>query len=214
MNRLIASFAIAVSLAGCGGPSTGELADRCDSLFDGIAYELEQAIRAFDEGEDPASIINLYEHAIEELANTAPQLSEDLASGGRRHSWEWPLLMRSESVVRYEHRLGPIGQTMGHPKFFLYDEEDAGNQFAFAELPESLIPLGEIGRAELMELRWFCNRAVSANLPALKDSDLEGFATRWRIKGLAGWDTEVMRAIQTDEEAEAFRDYVIRRESL
>ncbi len=200
--------------SGCGGRSTSDLIGRCDSLFDGIATELEQAIRAHDEGEGADSIIDAYRPPIEALASKAPQLREDLATGGQRHNWQWPLLMRSESVVRYEHRLGSIGQTMGHPKWFLYDEEEAGNEHAFAELPESLVPLGQIGRAELMELRWFCNRVVSAKLPALADSDLESFATRWRIKGLAGWDLEVMRAIQTDEEGEAFREYVIRRESL
>ena len=183
-------------------------------MFDGIATELEQAIRANDGGEDADSIIKSYSHPIEVLANKAPRLREDIATGGQRHSWQWPLLMRSESVIRYEHRLGPIGQTMGHPKWFLYDERDAGNEHAFAELPEALIPLGQIGRAELKDLRWFCNRVVSAKLPALTDSDLGEFTTRWRIMGLAGWDTEVMRAIQTEEEAETFRDYVIRRESL
>ena len=212
--RLVALLAFAAMYSGCGGASTSDLASRCDSLFDGIATELEQAARANAEGEDADSVFNSYRQPIEVLVSKAPKLREDLANGGQRHSWQWPLLMRSESVVRYEHRLGSIGQTMGHPKWFLYDEQDAGNEHAFAELPESLIPLGQIGRAELKELRWFCNRVVSAKLPELTDSDYERFTTRWRIKVLAGWDLEVMRAIQTDEEAEAFRDYVIRRESL
>lgn len=214
MIRVIALFALAAVFTGCGGASTGELVNRCDQLFNGIATELEHAIRAIDEGKDSESVINSYKRPIEELASKVSQLREDLAVGGQRHEWTWPLLMRSESVIRYEVRLGAIGQTMGGERWFLHDERDSGNEYALAKLPELLTPLGQIGRAKLKELRWFCNRAASAELPDLSDSDLQDFTTRWRIKGLAGHDTEVMRALQTDEEADAFRDYVIRRETL
>ncbi len=210
MEKVLASVALMMICAGCGGPSTSELVARCDSMFNGIASNLEDAIREIDEGEDAKSVLKSYQQPIEELASNVSKLRKDLASGGQRHDWSWPFFMRSEAVIRYEKRLG---KTMGDVQF-LYEEADSGNDYALAELPDSILALGQIGRTELKELRWFCNRAAWEELPKLSESSLEDFVALWRIKGQAGYDTEIMRAIQSDEEAEAFSAYLIWRESL
>lgn len=207
--RVLALVSLAVSLVGCDQTAAKPLAARCDRIYREAADELETAIKRHDLGEPAEAIIREHSSRIEELTKDIRGLRHDLAEGGERHQWPWPPYLRSQAIIRYEVRLGNhIGDAS-----LLAKEKRERNYYALAELPEALQVLGRAARNDLKATRWFCNRAVAATLPDVPE-ETTNFDYLWRVRTQSVYDTEILRQVQTDEEAAAFKDYLLWRATL
>lgn len=106
MTRLFCYLAVILLATACDSTSTATLAKRCDSLYNDLSSELIDAIGAHERGKSAEEVIERFTPRIERIATDIPALRKDLADGGERHRWEWPLVVMSESILEYEMILG------------------------------------------------------------------------------------------------------------
>lgn len=195
-------------LCACDSLSTDSLADRCDGLYEDLNAELTEAIIEHEDGLAAEGVTERYAPRIRRLAADIDSLRDDLAKGGQRHKWQWPLLMRSESILKYETTLGlyPIGLSPGNWGKTVEEvrNENKGQRL----LPRSLKDLGQVERSSFEDLKWFCNRVVAASMPALETGDDPGLVVGFMGREMAAKRLDIMRATRTDEELRAFQAYL------
>ncbi len=177
--RCIIPIFIAITLSSCGqSTSTRGLANRCTELYEAVDSELLAATKSLEKGGNAAAVISRHSPRINKLIEDIEDLRKDLATGGERHRWEWPLLVRSETIIRYEARIGGV---RGDNISYMSDAdgyplpEDHDNRI---ELPPELAVLGQIGRSDLTVLGWFCNRPISALMPPVNLDHYSGMFGR------------------------------------
>lgn len=209
MRKIMCVIFASCLVSACDSLSTDNLADRCDSLYEDLNAELTEGIIAHENGLTADDVIERFTPRIRKLTADIDSLRDDLAKGGERHHWQWPLLMRSESILKYETTLGkyPIGlspsnwgKTVGEVR-----EENKGQRL----LPRSLRELGQVERSSFEDLKWFCNRVVAANMAGLETPDDPGLVVGFMGREMAAKRLDIMRAIKTDEELKAFQAYLL-----
>ena len=126
------------------------------------------------------------------------------------------MVVMSESILHYEMMLGKYPGMLPDMWSGEWSEEselepeDEGWVEDFPELPAQLQPLASVERRSFGDLKWFCNRAVAAEMPALSSSKQDSgfFAFMALEMALDDNQLSIMRAIQTDEELVAYETYL------
>ena len=207
-SRHVVCIAIAIVLSACDQPlSTRGLAARCTQLYEDVDTQLLSATKSFLSGESAPAVLTEYSPRIEAMVRETADLRHDLAVGGERNRWEWPLVVRSEAIVRYESRVGGVKGDI----FSLVSDAD-GNPLPedhdnWITLPDELAMLGQIGRSDLDSLGWFCNRPVSALMPPVSPEDFSGIDGRLTLLEQSHASFEILMAIETEEELSAYLAY-------
>ena len=208
MRKILCIIFATCLVSACDSLSTENLADRCDELYEDLNAELTEGIIAYENGLVAEDVIERYTPRIRRLAADIDSLRNDLAKGGQRHQWQWPLLMRSESILKYETTLGkyPIGLS---PSNWGKTAEEVREENKDQKwLPRSLKDLGQVEYSSFEDLKWFCNRVVAANMPAVEARDDSGLVVGFMGREMAAKRLDIMRAIKTDEELYAFQEYL------
>ncbi|MCB1682567.1 MAG: hypothetical protein H6858_09190 [Rhodospirillales bacterium] len=179
---------ILLFLCGCDNTSQSSLSNRCKSLYVTLENELYAAEDAFKSGQSAKDVINLYDIKIFGHEKEAKQLRDDLATGGERYRWKWPRRIRSEEISDFQVAAAYSGEL------------------------EPLKPLGTKYRDAFDDLSWFCNRAISAEMPPLGPS--QGLNERFMDRMMISQQLKILRAVRTKEEGEAYTDFLIRSGAL
>jgi len=166
------------------------LDNRCISLYSEVVGELETAQFTFADGKSAEAVLDMHTSNIEKLAIQAAELREDLAEAGERHQWEWPPVIRAKIIGRYDKALTGVATS---PSKAIFD------------IPNELVPLFTHSKSAFSELRWFCNRAISANMPefVLEDNAWQ----RLQMTEMRTNEPEILKAIKTQEELTSFNKY-------
>jgi hypothetical protein len=209
---LICYLAVIVLAAACDSTSTGSLAKRCDSLYNDLSSELIDAIGSHERGKPADEVIGRFTPRIERIATDIPALREDLADGGRRHNWAWPLVVMSESILQYEMILGNYPGMLPDMWSAEFEEESDESEWVddFPEISEPLQPLAAVERRSFRDLKWFCNRVIAAKMPPISSAQQNSMWFAFMALEMALNDNQlyIMRAIQTDEELLAYETYL------
>ena len=200
--------AVALLLAGCDSLSADSLASRCDEIYEDLDSELVKAIDDFEDGDSADDVVEKYTRRIEKIAKDVPSLRDDLAKGGEKHRWQWPDLVRSETILRYEQRMN-IGTLLWDPNRLDESAEAVAAELEAAKyLPDELGMLAGVERKTFQDLKWFCNRVVAAGLPPIDLSGETSLVVSFMRREMAAKELEIMRATQTMEELSAFEEYL------
>lgn len=199
-------LAALLALSSCGSGSTDSLAERCDKTYSSLTAELELAVTAYQNGTPAGDVIQKSAARIELIAFDVPVLRKDLAEAGERHRWEWPPLVVSPAILRYEARIDGTGIGVAPHEWNDIDIDQLAEQSR--RLPESLAALGDVGRETFRDLKWFCNRVVAATMPPVPDDVKDNLFYAFMAREMQAKRLEIMRAIETEEELEAYQAYL------
>lgn len=190
---LILGFSLC--LYGCDSLSTGNLSSRCNSLYWDVLNNTEDATAAINAGEDAGSIAKTYAGHLDNLTEEIAVLRDDVAKGGEKHQWEWPRQMRSRPIEKFEL------------EFIGLREAVFGDRKTREKWDETL-PFESEAVSQLHDLKWFCNRVTSANMRPLKLNG--GLYERLRNSYTEGKSLEIIKAIKTEEERDAYTKYRVK----